>query len=89
MNFSLDIRWWIFILTIGQFFIECANAKKTYGHFNENSDAVFEPVTNNDRISENNFLYCPSNCKCLGDLADCSKNNLETIPNIPTWAREL
>ncbi|KAG4069962.1 hypothetical protein HA402_015186 [Bradysia odoriphaga] len=89
-NFSLDIRWWIFgIITFGQIFIsDCAKHKKTYGLFtNENNDKVSDSVTTheyNDRT-----LDCPSQCSCLGDLADCSKNDLEEIPNIPSWAKKL
>lgn len=94
-NFSLDIRWWVFgIITIGQLLIsDCAKHKKTYGLFvNENSDRVLEPVTthddnNNDRTSTE--IGCPLKCLCLGDLADCSKNDLDNLPRIPSWAKEL
>lgn len=92
-NFSLDIRWWIFgVVTIGQllFISDCAKHKKTF--VDGNSDRVLESVTtydnnNNDRTTTE--IVCPLKCSCLGDLADCSKNDFEEIPQIPSWAKEL
>lgn len=92
-NFSLDIRWWMFaIITIGlQCSInDCAKHKKTYG-VNENSDNDWDPETTreyNDPTTKTE-VDCPVKCSCLGDLADCSKNNFEEIPNIPSWAKKL
>lgn len=84
--FWLDIRWWIFgVITIGQF-SDCAKHQNTF--VNENSDRNVQPVIDDDddRTPE---IGCPLKCLCLGELADCSKNNLEKIPSIPTWAKAL
>ncbi len=93
MSFSLDIRWWIFaIITIGQIVIsDSAKHKKTYGLFvNENSDIVLDGVTTNEYNDQTTSeVDCPLRCSCLGDLADCSKNNFEEIPKIPSWAKKL
>lgn len=89
-SFSLDIRWWIFgiILLV---FSDCAKHKKTYGLLNETSDKLLDSATTleyNDRKTTE--VDCPVKCSCLGDLADCSKNDLEQIPNnIPSWAKKL
>lgn len=90
MYYSLDIRWWIFgIITIGQFCIsDCAKHRKTYG--DKNSDKVLDSVTTHEYDDQTaTEIDCPSICSCLGDLADCSKNDLEEIPNIPSWAKKL
>lgn len=92
-NFSLDIRWWIFgIITISQICSsDCAKHKKTNGLFvNENNDQIFDSATTNEYIERTaTEIDCPSKCSCLGDLADCSKNDLEEIPSIPSWAKKL
>lgn len=87
-NFLLDIRWWIFatIIVIGQICdrTDCVKQhKKTNGLLvNENNESDAEY---NDRSTTD----CPQKCLCLGDLNDCSKNDLEEIPKIPSWAKKL
>lgn len=91
-NFALDIRWIFGIIVIGQFCIsDCVKHRKTYGLFvNENSDKVLDSVTTHEYNDQTTTeIDCPSICSCLGDLADCSKNDLEEIPNIPSWAKKL
>lgn len=89
-NFSLDIRWWIFgiIITFGQIFMsDCAVYKRKDGVYPpyENDDQVVDSVT----TTHDRTIDCPMQCSCLGDLADCSKNDLAEIPNIPSWAKKL
>ncbi|KAJ6641050.1 Leucine-rich repeats and immunoglobulin-like domains protein 3 [Pseudolycoriella hygida] len=92
-SFSLDIRWWIFgIITLGQLFVsDCVKENKTYGLFvNENSDKVVDAATTHEyKNQETTEIGCPLKCSCLGDLADCSKNDFDEIPSIPTWAKKL
>lgn len=36
------------------------------------------------------YLQCPSQCSCLGNVIDCSKQSLASIPkSLPTWVENL
>ncbi|XP_038068778.1 leucine-rich repeats and immunoglobulin-like domains protein 3 [Patiria miniata] len=42
------------------------------------------------QIQASQFVRCPEPCACLGDMVDCSKRQLTTVPpDIPHWVKIL
>lgn len=36
------------------------------------------------------YLQCPAECSCLGNVVDCSKRALTTVPkSLPDWVESL